>query len=239
MENDEEYEYLVPLQDQRVFGAGIKRSRVPFVPARTDPPLPSISSPSRKIGEHYLSIVLKEAGQANGDITPKKFSSEQVEAPAEGHMAAVSTEDSTESVLCEICQLPIGHANRTMLSSSRPHEASLAHQVCLVHSHPPSHLDRTRKGLQYLSSYGWDPDSRLGLGVVGQGIRIPIKAKLKNNTLGLGAEKNLQTQKPSEKKQKLDVKQVRRKEQESRRKRERLQELFYRNDDVERYLGQG
>lgn len=237
MENDEEY--LVPLQDQRVFGAGIKRKRVPFVPARTDSPLLSPRSPSSKIGERYLSIVLKDAGLAKGDRTPKVFSPEHVEAPAEGHMAAVSTEESTEPVLCEICRLPIGHANRTMLSSSGPHEASLAHQVCLVHSHPPSHLDRTRKGLQYLSSYGWDPDSRLGLGVVGEGIRIPIKAKPKNNTLGLGAEKNLQTQKPSEKKQKLDAKQVRLKEQEAKRKREKLQELFYRNDDVERYLGQG
>lgn len=237
MENDEEY--LVPLQDQRVFGAGIKRSRVPFVPARTDPPLLSIRSPSRKIGERYLSIVLKEAGPVKGERTPKTCSPDHADAPAEGHMAAVSTKDSTDPVLCEICRLPIGDANRTMLSNSRPHEASLAHQVCLVHSHPPSHLDRTRKGLRYLSSYGWDPDSRLGLGAVGQGIRIPIKAKQKNNTLGLGAERKLQTQRPPEKKQKLDAKQVRLKEQEARRKREKLQELFYRNDDVERYLGQG
>lgn len=77
------------------------------------------------------------------------------------------------------------------------------------------------------------------MGVAGHGIRVPIKAKPKNNTVGIGAEKIFQAPKPSEKKQKLDAKQVRQKEQEARRKRERLQELFYRNDDVEKYLGLG
>lgn len=237
MESDEEY--LVPLQDQRVFGAGIKRKRVPFVPARTDSPSLSTRSPSSSIGDHYLSIVLKDTGPARGDDGPEEFKPEHVGAIAEGHMAAVSLEDSAEPVLCEICRLPIEHTSRILLSNSRPHEASLSHQVCLAHSHPPSHLDRTRKGLQYLSSYGWDPDSRLGLGVAGEGIRVPIKAKPKNNTVGLGAQINLQARKPSEKKQKLDAKQVRQEELQARRKRERLQELFYRNDDVEKYLGSG
>lgn len=234
MEDDEGYH--VPLQDQRVFGAGVKRKRVPFVPARTDAPPISTSSPSSKIGDRYLSVVLQNTDLAKGDITPKGFSPEHVDATAKGRTGAGSAEDSTERVLCEICRLPMEQTNRTMVSSSRPHEASLAHQVCLAHSYPPSHLDRTRKGLQYLSSYGWDPDSRLGLGITGEGIRVPIKAQPKNNTVGLGAEKQLQTRKPSEKKQKLDAKQVRQNEQEDRRKRERLQELFYRNDDVEKYL---
>lgn len=237
MENDEEY--LVPLQDQRVFGAGVKRKRVPFVPARTDAPPISTSSPSSKIGDRYLSVVLQNTDLAKGDIIPNGFSPEYVEATAKGRMGAGSAQDSTERVLCEICRLPMEYTDRPMISSSRPHEASLAHQVCLAHSYPPSHLDRTRKGLQYLSSYGWDPDSRLGLGIAGEGIRVPIKAKSKNNTMGLGAGKFLQTQKHAEKKQKLDAKQVRQNEQESRRKRERLQELFYRNDDVEKYLGSG
>lgn len=237
MENDEGY--LVPLQDQRVFGAGIKRKRVPFVPARTDPPLLGTTSPLSKIGDRYLSMVLQGTGPTEGDQVPKRFTSEHVEATTEGHMAAVSPEESTECVLCEICRLPVEHINRTTLSSSKRHQASLAHQVCLAHSHPPSHLDRTRRGLQYLSSYGWDPDSRLGLGVAGHGIRVPIKARPKNNTVGIGAEKIFQAPKPSEMKQKLDAKQVRQKEQDARRKRERLQELFYRNDDVEKYLGLG
>lgn len=237
MESDEES--TVPLQDQRVFGAGIKRKRVPFVPARPDSPLlgTDTSSTSSKIGDRYLSVVFQDTGLQKGDKTPKGFTPEQVDATAEGYMTAVSAEDSTDRVLCEICRLPMEYTNGTMLSNSRPHEASLAHQVCLAHSHPPSHLDRTRKGLQYLSSYGWDPDSRLGLGVAGEGIRVPIKAKPKNNTVGLGAE--MQTRKPFEKKQRLDAKQARQKAQEDRRQRERLQELFYRNDDVEKLLGPG
>lgn len=235
MENDEEYS--VPLQDQRVFGAGIMRKRVPFVAASTDSPFLSTKPPSSNIGNRYLSIVLQDASLAKGDKILKEVPSEQMKATIESHIEAVSPEERAERALCEICKLPMEHTNRTTFSTSRPHEASLAHQVCLAHSHPPSHLDRTRKGLQYLSSYGWDPDSRLGLGVAGEGIRVPIKAKPKINTVGIGAEKQFQTRKPSEKKQKLDAKQARQNEQEARRKRAELQELFYRDDDVEKYLG--
>lgn len=227
----------MPLQDQRVFGAGIKQKRVPFVPARTGSP-PSTSSPSSNIGDRYLSVVLQDSDQAKEDEIPKGLVPKNVEATAEGHMVAVSAENNTERILCDICKLPMQHITyTTIFSDSRPHEASLAHQVCLTHSHPPSHLDRTRKGLQYLSSYGWDPDDRLGLGVAGEGIRIPIKVQPKNNTVGLGADKYLQTQKLSEKKKKLNAKQVRENEREARRKRERLQELFYRDDETEKYLG--
>ncbi|MCJ1463495.1 hypothetical protein MMC07_002103 [Pseudocyphellaria aurata] len=226
----------VPLQDQRVFGAGIKQKRVSFIPARIDSPL-STSSPSSNIGDRYLSIVLQDTDQAKESELPKGFAPKHEETTTEGHIVAVSAEDSTERIFCDICKLPMQHTCTATFSDSRPHEASLAHQACLAHSHPPSHMDRTRKGLQYLSSYGWDPDDRLGLGVAGEGIRFPLKVKPKNNTVGLGVDKYLRTQKLSEKKKTLNAKQVRENEQEARRKREILQELFYRDDEMEKYLG--
>jgi hypothetical protein len=157
-----------------------------------------------------------------------------------------------DSQLCAICSLPFSDSETAarpkpldpsdsrIAPKSRPHEASLAHQVCLAHSHPPSHLDRTRKGLAYLSTYGWDPDSRLGLGSEGQGIQFPIKTKAKDDKLGIGVV----LPKPGEMKRKekvvkLDAGKVRKVQERDKRKRERLQEMFYRSEDVERYLGGG
>ena len=234
-EEEEEEEDLIPLQDQTVFGTGIKRKRVRFVPAQSDPPF-SANPITSKTGDRYLSIVLRDlglstAGKSLGD-GPEEVSEATFQSP-------LTTSDNSAERLCEICQLPIASIERNPISSAKPHEASLAHQVCLSHSHPPSHIDRRRLGLKCLSSYGWDPDSRLGLGAIGDGIRVPIKVKVKNNTLGLGIKENGAIQKRPEKTEKLDARQVRHKEQELRRKQQKLQELFYRNDDVEKYLGSG
>ena len=110
--------------------------------------------------------------------------------------------------------------------------------VCLTHSYPPSHLDRSRQGLKYLSSYGWDPDSRQGLGITGEGIRAPIKAKFKNDTVGLGVRiKGYKKAPRTTAVERKDAKQVRRMDMKERRTRERLQEMFYGSDDVEKYLG--
>ena len=213
-------EYHIPLQEQRVFGAGIKRKRIDFVPAQ--PSLPQQSQPSTSInaGENYLSIVFGNAGTQ----TPLDSDRKNALIPA---LAAAPR--------CDICNLPLISANVT----STPHETSLVHQVCLAHSHPPSHLDRQRKGLKYLSSYGWDPDSRLGLGAKGEGVRIPLKAKAKNDTVGLGVKRAVRKREIVEKKkvERLDAKGVRKMELEGRKKAERLQQIFYGNEDVERYLG--
>jgi hypothetical protein len=161
-----------------------------------------------------------------------------------------SSVNATKPPSCEICNLSLSPTNSNITdleydtpqssTKPRPHEASLAHQVCLTHSHPPSHLDRSRKGLTYLSSYGWDPDSRLGLGAFSQGIAFPIKAKQKDDKMGLGLvfpeEKEWRKK---EKVEKLDAKKVRKLEEQDRRRREELQELFYRSDDLERYLRKG
>ena len=119
----------------------------------------------------------------------------------------------------------------------RQHEASIAHQVCIPHSHPPSHIDRIRPGLKYLSFYGWNADSRLGLGVNGDGIRIPIKTKLKNDNRGLGTITNGTARVTGGKVEKLDAGKVREDQEARRMKGDRLKEMFWFNDDVKRHLG--
>ncbi|KAI9798045.1 MAG: hypothetical protein M1835_005048 [Candelina submexicana] len=226
MATDEE-EYFVPLQDQRVFGSGIKRKRVQFVPGASDTSFiepPQKSTNPKAIGDHYLSIVISKAKRAS---------------------AASSQQDpelTPSAPVCEICNLPLPTINEPSAPTTRPHESSLAHQICLTHSYPPSHLDRARPGLKYLSSYGWDPDSRLGLGATGDGIRIPIKGKAKNDTVGLGIDmKKLKKRGDGvrAKEEKLNAKEVRRTEDQGRKRREKLQEMFYQSEDIEKYLGLG
>ncbi|KAH8593450.1 hypothetical protein B0O99DRAFT_627222 [Bisporella sp. PMI_857] len=246
MSDDDSYE--IPLQDQRVFGAGIKRKRVKFVPSSS-----SITSvhESNKAGvksasDLYLSLVLPK------DLL--EVENRQSVKPADRtDNTAMSSVEALDREVCTVCHLPLSSVDdetesrlstrqteETPLSRLRPHEASLAHQVCLEHSHPPSHLDRKRKGLAYLSSYGWDPDSRLGLGAEGQGIRIPIKAKPKDDKLGIGVVLPDLSEIPKRvKTEKLDAGKVRKMYEKDKRKGERLRNLFYGNDDVERYLGGG
>jgi hypothetical protein len=242
--SDDEYE--IPLQDQRVFGAGIKRKRIHFVPSATSlstTGTPKPTSSGREVANAYLSIVL-----------PKKSSPTTLSTNTTGPADAVSIKNATpEAEICSVCHLPLSKSSPST-APSKPHESSLAHQICLPHSHPPSHLDRSRKGLAYLSSYGWDPDSRLGLGAQGQGIQFPIKTQAKDDKLGLGvvvpdhvrSAKVVATRKGvtlgrngKEKVEKLDAGKIRKMGDEDRKRRERLQEMFYRSEDVERYLGSG
>lgn len=219
--------YEIPLQDQKVFGAGIKRKRVKFVPS-TEPSATvqaSSNASTRSVGDFYLSLVLKDSKDASKQTPP--VVSRSTELPSQ---PAIET--------CEICNLPIQTHDTLEGSNLRPHEASLAHQVCLTHSHPPSHLDRNRKGLAYLSSYGWDPDSRLGLGASGQGIQFPIKTKPKDDKMGIGVVlPKVSERRKKEKVEKLDAGKVRKMHEKDKRRAEKLREMFYRNDDVERYLG--
>lgn len=240
MSDDDIYE--IPLQDQRVFGAGIKRKRVKFVPSTESSSTlvpPKLSSKS--VSDLYLRLVLP------GDQSSKS----EISAPSNNTSAIlVSTgqepgEPTESTPVCEICNLPMLAENAdtipdnpSTISKARPHEASLAHQVCLTHSHPPSHLDRNRKGLTYLSAYGWDPDSRKGLGSEGQGIQFPIKTKPKDDKLGIGVVLPKESERrKKEKPEKLDAGKVRKLQEKDKKKAERLREMFYRNDDVERYLG--
>ncbi|CAF9914448.1 MAG: hypothetical protein HETSPECPRED_001983 [Heterodermia speciosa] len=218
-----EEESTIPLQDQRVFGAGLKRKRINFVPAATSSSPPPRPPPTTNAGQRYLSIV---SGNTKNTVKDQADARTTPDPTPE----ALTVDDTH---LCQICNLPIA-------GDARPHESSLVHQVCLAHSHPPSHLDRNRAGLRYLSSYGWDPDSRLGLGAKGEGVRVPIKAMVKNDTVGLGVERAVRKrQVVAAKAERLDAKGVRSKELEERKRGERLQQMFYGADDVEKYLGGG
>ena len=198
--------YFLPSEDQRVFGAGIKRKRVPFVPASTNESHIA-PEPKTAVGDRYLSIVLKEQDQKP------------------------STDE--HATVCDICGQP----------ASNFHESSISHQFCLEHSHPPSHLPREHIGLKILGSHGWDPDSRLGLGASGEGIRVPIKSKIKNDTVGLGIETKpsndgslLEVRADGVKR--LNAKEVRMQEEAGRKRAQKLQQNFY-GEDLSKYLGPG
>ncbi|KAI1174605.1 hypothetical protein F4777DRAFT_376506 [Nemania sp. FL0916] len=219
----------VPLQHKRPFGSGLNRKRVAFVPASSGP-LKSTdngnpTAPSKSVSDIYLSIVL----------------------PKDNTEPAPTNETNTpETDICNICKLPVdrlsdaaGAENR----STRPHEASIAHQVCIAHSHPPSAVDRSRMGLGVLQSHGWDPDARTGLGASNQGISFPIRAKPKNNTLGLGVEipkaKAKAIAAKAEKPRTLNAKKIRKMVADDKKRHEKLRHRFYGNPDVEKYLGLG
>lgn len=228
MTSYEDEEYEVPLRDQRYFGAGIKRKRVPFVSSSDGSLATHAQSREPTTGEAasnaYLSIVLKRNNS--------KF--QKIQAPSD----VVATQDAQPPV-CEICKLPVAGDE-----SSQRHAASIAHQICLPHNYPPSALDRQRKGLNILQTHGWDPDQRQGLGVTGEGILHPVRAQEKPDRLGLGhgmeessrkKAKRVRPAKPQA--QRLDAGKMKQLDLETRRKDKQLRDVFYRSDDVEKYLG--
>jgi len=221
-EGDDEY-YSVPLKDQRYFGAGIKRQRIHFVPSSTSEsttPAGASTPSALSASERYLQIVLNKASS---------------EPPSS---EATLAKQSPKT--CEVCKTQYE-------GDEAAHCSSLVHQIALPHSHPPSALDRSRKGLSILQSYGWNPDERLGLGAQREGILHPVKAKEKRDTVGLGV--NLNNDEPTLKKKRkvvetkpvetLDAGKIRKLEQNNKKKHERLQTLFYSNDEVDKYLGAG
>jgi hypothetical protein len=65
---------------------------------------------------------------------------------------------------------------------------------------------------------------------------------VKNNTVGLGVKIDSAKAKAAAKEtkvQKLNAKEVRKMESEGKKRREKLQEMFYRSEDIEKYLGGG
>ncbi|MCJ1358184.1 MAG: hypothetical protein MMC33_008182 [Icmadophila ericetorum] len=238
-ENDDE-EYFTLLQDQCVFGAGISKKKINFVASSNlstsnAPQRPATNSTASDI---YLSIVLGNKGiEKSQDAEVSSIETTSTTATPTPTLPEVGY---NEQAICPICNLSISSstsASATLIS--RPHESSLVHQICLQHSHPPSHLDRSRPGLKYLESYGWDPDSRKGLGPTGEGRRAPIRVVEKRDTIGLGVKLGKGEKVVKEPVRKLDAKKVRKMEIEGRKRGERLREMFYIRDDVERYLGGG
>jgi G-patch domain len=221
----EDDEYFLPLQDQQVFGAGIRRKRVPFVRAESEPRHPSQAVPKQGLGDRYLSIVLPRRS-----ADAENVQEQSIDAPEDTM--------TPDEVVCTVCKIPIIPAASS--GPTKPHESSLAHQVCLSHSHPPSHLDRENMGLKYLSSYGWDPDARRGLGATETGIRVPIKSRIKNNTVGLGVKDSnrVQVQKEVKKSTRLNAKQMRQQQAAGKKREIQLRDAFY-GKDLEAYLGPG
>lgn len=226
-----------PWEQQRIFGAGHKRKRIDFVAARAAATqaiqLEPRTVPNISAGDRYLNIVLRN-GASTDDNNP---TSTEVSYP---ERSSAQQQLELKRAFCEICNLPIlATPGDARAIASADHESTIAHMVCLDHSYPPSHLDRSRQGFKYLSSYGWDPDSRRGLGATSGGIRAPIKAKVKNDTAGLGVKIKGNKKPPDRKVERMDAKQVRKLDMEDRRKRARLHEVFYGNDEVEKCLNGG
>ncbi|KAF2431074.1 hypothetical protein EJ08DRAFT_550712, partial [Tothia fuscella] len=208
--------YTIPLKEPSHYGAGIRKRGIKFIPA-SDPNAELTPAPIPKsFAERYLSIVIGESSQNAEDVAQNIIMT------------------STETTTCEICKLPLDPKNIAA------HESSLAHQSSLQHIHPPSAVDRKRKGVSYLQSYGWDPDSRLGLGAEGEGIRHPIQAQEKVDKAGVGVDRSRSITPgkavPVEVQKALSAKELRKQERDKKRRDERLHDMFYTDDRVAKYL---
>lgn len=236
----EDDEYEIPLRDQRYFGAGIKRKRIQFVPSTTTPSQQSTSLPAASkvsAADRYLEIVLGKSSTAG---TPSATEPETRDTSDHGSRKDTETDRddvkvsplaSAEDAICDICNRPIASHQ-----SGSSHESTIAHQLSLPHSHPPSDIDRRRKGFAVLNTQGWDPDSRLGLGAEGEGMRQPIKPVENPDRAGLGAK--FAPAKVKEKPVKLDAGKIRMIEKEGKKKADKLRNDFYARDDVLKYLGE-
>lgn len=229
-------EYSPSLEDQRVFGTGIKRKRIQFVPSSQ-----SGNQDPNNIDTAATNTTLRQSRSSAGDIYASiVFKDEQKDAFVSSETSnptSIATPSSTvDTEICSVCHLPLPLPNASNPASKerKIHECSLPHQLSLPHSHPPSAIDRKRSGFKYLSSHGWDPDARIGLGPEGRGIRVPIKGQVKNNTAGLGI-KVKEGIKNSPEKKKLNAKQARKTAAEEKEKMEQLGRMFYMSDDVLKY----
>lgn len=228
--DDEEYE--VPLTDQRIFGAGLKRKRVQFVPSSSE------STTAEAIGD--------PTSEQPGSSNPyRRHLATNATATHEGVQSTAShPEDSVGSSAperqdCPICHLPI--------APDATHHASIAHQVCLPHAHPPSSIDRRRKGVAMMTTHGWDPDQRHGLGSTGQGILYPVVAREKVDKYGVGlvssalddTSTSTKAVKPARKREaprNLDAGKVRARHDQQKKDDQRMREGFYGDEDVQKYL---
>lgn len=211
----------VPLHHKRPYGAGLKRTRVEFVHAQ-QPDEDTAYRPSAPAGDLYASVVLGHEPASSAADAPSSSASRGDHQASDGLSSAPP--------ICPVCSLPV-------TTTVREHDASLAHQVSLAHSHPPSALDRKRMGLRALSAQGWDPDSRLGLGRQGEGVRFPIKASAKEDTLGIGATMP-ETARVDQRKEvrRMSAKEIKANTKSEKEKEERLQQEIFGSVNIERYL---
>ncbi len=219
---DDDYDDI-PLQHQRPFGAGLHRKPIAFVSASAGGQLKSVDDgvvkrPQQDVADIYLSMVLPDDVQRSKSAPPPS-----------GH---ITQDGPSQQEICTVCRLPL-------VTDRGTHAESFAHQVCLPHSQPPSALDRTRMGLAYLSAHGWDPDARQGLGAGQQGIQYPVKAKVKDNNLGIGMELPKGLPPPKKKEQLLDAKKVRKMALEEKKRATKIRQELFGDGKLEKYLGPG
>ncbi|CAH0017319.1 unnamed protein product [Clonostachys rhizophaga] len=231
-DEEEEEEEDIPLHHKRPFGSGLKRKKIEFVRA-TEPDETAVAASASRakasaIGNLYASIVLGQSSASSSTPTPTP---EGVGEEAAGGAIPQETSDQT---ICPVCLLPI-------TTSISKHNASLAHQVSLEHSHPPSALDRSRMGLKALAAQGWNPDARQGLGKEGEGMRFPIKVSAKEDNLGIGA--TIPEMKEGEikvvKEKPMSVKELKAIQAKEKTKTEKLQREIFGSVDVDKYLKKG
>lgn len=222
---DSEDEYTIPLAYPAPYGTGIKKKGIKFVSAGTVETSSNAQAPSGEdISSSYLALVLDKPQADTADEQSSK-----------------SNPDAKTQIVarCQTCNLPLDDAEGI------EHHTSLAHQVKLPHIYPPNAIDRTRKGFAYLEAQGWDADSRSGLGAQGEGILRPIQVSEKKDKAGVGDRSRSATPgKGNSKKvqkgpQGLDPKASRKLDQEKAKRGQRLHDMFYTNDEVAKYLGEG
>jgi len=244
---DSDPEFSKPLHHRhpRFIGASIKRKRIDFVPQSRSSDQPTVLTPKCPAGDRYLSIVLPSHQSSNHDREDTDLRrngstwgarSAPPDAPEETDEQDERQDPAETDIdfpICHICHLPVTNAL---------HTSSLAHQVCLPHVHPPSNLDRHRKGIAVMSIYGYDPDARLGLGAAGDGRLYPIQPQKREKNWGVGT--NLMADAVKKDKGKVGVKdkQITRhekvkKEQERRAKEEKMRSLIFGKDEVNAQLG--
>jgi hypothetical protein len=221
-DDDDDYDDI-PLQHKRPFGAGLHKKPIAFVSASGGGQLKSVddasaTKPHPNVADLYLSMVLPDNMKRRSSSAPPNTNPPR--------------DSPSPSDICPVCHLPLDTDKST-------HAQSFAHQVCLPHSQPPSALDRSRMGLAYLSAYGWDPDARKGLGAEQQGIQFPVKAKVKDDNLGIGMEVPKGLPPPKKKEQLLDAGKVRKMAAEEKKRAERIRRELFGDGRIERYLGSG
>ncbi|USP74381.1 hypothetical protein yc1106_01655 [Curvularia clavata] len=202
-----------PLTEQRAFGRGLWKNPIQFVSSTPEAQTAAPSINGKTMAEKYLAIMFP-----NGQPQP--------------------TPDAYPR--CGICGEPVKETDQ------RIHYLSPAHQAALPRAPIPSAIDRRRMGLKYMEKHGFDVDARQGLGSSGQGMLFPLVPKEKRDKLGLGVDKKEHVQQKAMggasraevKEGRLDAGKVRKLAQAEKKKHEKLQAMFYGNDEVERYLGQ-
>jgi len=142
-----------------------------------------------------------------------------------------ASDPNTKSTICPTCNQSVDPNDPTA------HSTTLHHQLSLPHSHPPSALNRTSMGYTYLSSYGFDVDARLGLGASGSGRLHPVRAsnRADKDKLGIGATKEEKTERI--RREGLDAGEAKKMEEGKKKKEQRMRDLVYGSDEVNKYLG--